>query len=90
MRHFAQELRGLGYRVDYHEQLPDFETGLRLHLSRYRSGLVRLMESAENGAHEGLARMARSLGAQVQITPNNMFLSNRANSGSTPKAARRC
>lgn len=77
MRHFARELRALGYRVDYHEQAPDFETGLRRHMSAYGSRLVRLMESAEHGADQGMARMARALGANVEMTSNNMFLSNR-------------
>jgi deoxyribodipyrimidine photolyase-related protein len=77
MRHFAEELRGLGYTVDYYQNLPDFDTGLSRHLVKYRSGLIRLMEGAEYHAHRGLARLARSMGLDVEITPNNMFLSDR-------------
>jgi deoxyribodipyrimidine photolyase-related protein len=76
MRHFAEELRGLGYRVDYYQNLPDFETGLRRHLRKYGSSRLRLMEGAEYLSHQNLARVARYLGLNVEITPNNMFLSN--------------
>lgn len=78
MRHFAEEMRRRGYEVDYHSVQPDFETGLRQHLKHHQPDRLRIMQDAEWGVTYGLAEMARGLGAKVEVTPNNQFLSDTA------------
>lgn len=75
MRHFAGELRGLGYEVDYRAEQPDFKTGLKAHLREYAPRNLRLMQSAEYGGAERLAKAARGMGVSVETVANNMFLS---------------
>lgn len=75
MRHFAAELREQGFEVDYFEECDDYETALKEHLRDREPNRVRLMETAEHGGSAGLVRMLRRLGAAVEETPNNAFLS---------------
>ena len=74
MRHFADELRGLGYEVDHRPGERDLASGLRGHLGEYRPAEVRIMASADHGVAEELAETARAAGASVRILPNNMFI----------------
>jgi deoxyribodipyrimidine photolyase-related protein len=78
MRHFAQELRELGYQVDYYEAQPDLKMGLDAHLKKYRPSRLRLMETAEHGRSARLAALVEAYNVAVEVTPNNMFLSQRA------------
>lgn len=78
MRHFAGELRTAGYEVDYHEMAEDFETALDAHLRRYQPPVVRIMETAEYGVADGLAKLVRERGGEAAVTPNTMFLSDKA------------
>jgi deoxyribodipyrimidine photolyase-related protein len=78
MRHFADELRHLGYTVDYYPAQPNFTTGLRAHLDRHQPTTVRLMQSAEHGGSARLAELVVRQGVTAEITPNRMFLSDRA------------
>lgn len=78
MRHFAEELRALGYEVDYRELQPDFQAALQSHLRRHRPSRLRLMESAEHGVTDRLAGAARSLGIDVEVTPQSLFISDRS------------
>jgi deoxyribodipyrimidine photolyase-related protein len=75
MRHFAAELRSLGYAVDYRADQPGYATALARHVRRHRPARIRLMETAEYGGSQRLAAMAVSHGIAVEVTPNNMFLS---------------
>ena len=77
MRHFAAELRQLGYTVDYYPAQPKFSPALATHLTHYQPTRLRVMETAEHGGAARLAELAKSHGAAVEITPNNMFLSNK-------------
>ena len=77
MRHFAEELRQLGYTVDYYEAQPHFKPALAAHLDQHQSTRVRLMESAEYGGAARLAKLAEAAGVQAELTPNNMFISDR-------------
>ena len=77
MRHFADELRSLGYEVDYHKVQPSFSSALKKHLEQYQPQRMRLMDSAEFGVAESLAAKARGHGVDVEITPNNLFVSNK-------------
>ncbi len=78
MRHFAQELRELGYRVDYYEAQPNLKAGLESHFKKYRPGQIRLMETAEYDRGARLADILKKYNVPVEVTPNNMFLSHRA------------
>ena len=78
MRHFAQELRELGYQVDYYEAQPNLKTGLKAHFKKYRPGRLRLMETAEHGRSGHLAGIIETYNIPVDLTPNNMFLSRQA------------
>jgi len=77
MRHFAKELRDKGYEVDYYEAQPNLKQALRAHRKKYKTRRLRLMESTEFGVSARLAEMARTEGFEVEITPNNLFLSDK-------------
>ena len=77
MRHFAEEIRQLGYEVDYHAAASSFTAALRQHIRRYGSQRLRMMESAEFGVTETLIQEARKSGLLVETTPNTMFLSDK-------------
>ena len=89
MRHFAQEMRRRGYEVDYHAVQDDFESALRVHLQRHQPDRLRLMQDAEYGVTNRLADLARRLGARVEVTPNNLFLSDSADFQTRAKGKRR-
>ena len=78
MRHFAQELRQLGYRVDYYEAQPYLKPALEAHFDAYQPSQVRLMETAEYGRNVRLVETLEGFGVDVEITPNNLFVSDRS------------
>jgi deoxyribodipyrimidine photolyase-related protein len=78
MRHFAQELRELGYEVDYYPAQPYFKPALKAHMAKHQPTHVRLMETAEYGRSARLAGALKAYGVDVEITSSNMFLSDRA------------
>ncbi len=78
MRHFAQELRTLGYEVDYYEAQPRLGEALSAHCDRYQPSHIRLMETAEHERSQRLAELMKQHNIPVEITPNSMFLSDRA------------
>jgi len=77
MRHFAKCLRARGYQVDYYEQQPSYAAALRDYLRRRQPDRLCLMQTAEHGASEDLARLATGLGAKVVVLASTMFLSER-------------
>jgi len=78
MRHFAQELGELGYEVDYYAAQPHLKPALRAHMVKHHPTHMRLMETAEYGRSVRLADILKTYKVDVEITPNNMFLSDRA------------
>lgn len=78
MRHFAEELRSLGYTVDYHAAAPSFADALDTHLRHYTPDRVRLMATADYGIDTMLAALLAERSVAVDITPNNLFLSDAA------------
>ena len=78
MRHFAQELRELGYEVDYYAAQPHLKPALEAHVAKYRPTHMRLMETAEYARSERLADILKRYEVDVEITPNTMFLSDQA------------
>lgn len=79
MRHFADELRAAGWTVDFRPESPTYRAALDAHVRRFRPRRLRLMEPAEAGAAKRLAATARVAGvAEVEVVPNDMFLSDAA------------
>ncbi len=78
MRHFALELRELGYTVDYYEAQPSAKSALEAHIDKHRPARMRLMETAEYDRSSRLARAVKAYGVDADVTPNNSFLSDRA------------
>ena len=77
MRHFANELRGMGYTVDYRVTGGDFGKALAEHVEEYGPGRIRLMDTAEYGVAGRLARAVEELGVECEVTTQSMFLSGR-------------
>ena len=77
MRHFANELRGMGYTVDYRVTGGDFGAALAEHIEEYGPDRVRLMDTAEYGVAKRLSRAVEELGVECEVTPQSMFLSDR-------------
>ncbi len=78
MRHFARELEELGYQVDYYSTQDNLHPALSEHMSRFAPNKIRLMETAEYGRTALLEKTLLKQGVQVEITPNNMFISSKA------------
>jgi deoxyribodipyrimidine photolyase-related protein len=73
-RHFAEELRGLGYEVD-EVRADDSKLGLAGHLRSCRPSKLITMAATEHGVRAWqLGRMAEELGVPVEVEPNAMFL----------------
>jgi len=77
MRHFAEELRELGYEVDYYQAASSFGGALRKHIEQHGVQRLRMMESAEFGVTDRLIQEAVKNGLSVETTPNTMFLSDK-------------
>ncbi|MGQ9896336.1 MAG: cryptochrome/photolyase family protein [Acidobacteriota bacterium] len=77
MRHYAEELRALGWTVDYYREQPDFETGLATHLRRHRPTRIWLMEPNEYGVADILKHLVAAHGLSLNILPTTMFISER-------------
>jgi deoxyribodipyrimidine photolyase-related protein len=78
MRHFAEQLRDDGFRVDYHtlpSRPPDLREVLQAHLRAYQPDRLLLMETAEFRRAAALAKVAEDLGVKVTVIDNTMFLS---------------
>lgn len=78
MRHFADELRSLGFTVDYHAAKPSYVEPLQEHLKEYRPRQVRIMEPAEFGKGERLSAVVERAGGTAEIVANNQFVSDAA------------
>ncbi len=78
MRHFAAELRALGYKVDYYEDQRDFQSGLRAHVAKAKPAKIRFIETADYHGSRRLQQLARKNKTPIEVVPNNMFLSNRS------------
>ncbi|MEX1118551.1 MAG: cryptochrome/photolyase family protein [Terrimicrobiaceae bacterium] len=79
MRHFAEELRDLGWTVDYHEvsQTPDFLSALKLHLASAKPRDFVMMEPNNFFEGEALGKIAKKLGIEIEHTAPVQFLRSR-------------
>lgn len=77
MRHYVEELRNLGYAVDY-VRAPTMLEGLRQHVEAHRPARLLTMAAAEyRGRKFQQARLADLLGVPVDVLPNTQFLCGR-------------
>ncbi len=79
MRHFAAGLRKAGWTVDYHEMAdtPDFVSALKLHIASATPGGFVMMEPNNFFEKEGIGKIARKLGVEIEYTPPVQFLRSR-------------
>lgn len=80
MRHFARDLRALGWEVDYQliEGTGTFEDGLQRHLQRHRPTKLILAEPNSFPETEAVTKLARKLKTPLEILPTKQFLLPRA------------
>jgi deoxyribodipyrimidine photolyase-related protein len=74
MRRFGADLARDGFTV-HHEQLaPSFAAGIAAHAARYPGVRLRLMEPADRGVADELARAATAVGAAIEVVANPLWL----------------
>lgn len=78
MRHFAEELRADGWRVDYRREQPDFAGAFADHVAEFRPARVKMMEPTEYGVADRLASVVGAAGIPFELLPTTLFLSDRA------------
>lgn len=88
MRHYADDLRARGYRVDY-RQAPTFLDGLRAHLTDAPAAQLVTMASASYDGRQGQLRLSDRLGLPVTVLPNTQFLVGRFNPIPNPAPGKR-
>ena len=77
MRHFAKELKSLGFTVVIHRLCDDPVKALRTTLGEYESETVTIMRSASWGADDAWAEDVRAAGGTPNLVQNDMFISAR-------------
>ncbi|MFQ3582370.1 MAG: cryptochrome/photolyase family protein [Chloracidobacterium sp.] len=77
MRHYAEELRGLGWQVDYRREQPSFEAGFAAHVQQYRPTRIWLMEPTEYGVADLLQQLAAAWQVTLHQLPTTLFVSDR-------------
>lgn len=80
MRHYAAERRAEGWQVDYHllARTPDFETGVRRHLEKFRPEKILLAEPNDYPTTLAVRKLARKLSVPIEEIETNAFLVRRA------------
>ncbi|MGY8779834.1 MAG: cryptochrome/photolyase family protein, partial [Longimicrobiales bacterium] len=73
MRHFANGLRDAGFTVCYH-QAASFEAGLTSHIEAEKPETIEVMEPTDWGYVDRLCEAADSAGCQVEVVPNELWL----------------
>ena len=73
MRHFANGLRDAGFTVCYH-QAASFEAGLTSHIEAEKPETIEVMEPTDWGYVDRLCEAANSAGCQVEVVPNQLWL----------------
>lgn len=77
MRHFRLALEARGFSVFY-QQVQTFEAGFAAYLQQFPHATLRLMQPAEYGVDDRLTAIVSSLGGQLEIVPNTLWLSSQA------------
>ncbi len=76
MRHYAQELRERGWKVDYRliHETPSFEAGLRHHLEEHRPDALVLAEPNSFPETGAVTKLGRKLRVPIEFVPTAQFL----------------
>ena len=79
MRHFADQLKAEGYKVDYvtiedPENAQSFAGELKRAIGRHNPSEVRLTEPSEYRVRETVSNWSRNLDIAVSVTPDDRFL----------------
>jgi deoxyribodipyrimidine photolyase-related protein len=77
MRHFRLELERAGFTVHY-LQTDSFEDGIRAHLRAYPGASITVVQPADHGVAENLARVVSSHGGSLTVAPDESWLSTEA------------
>lgn len=88
MRHYAENLRMNGVRVDYHTS-PDTSTAIKQHLQKYQSEKLITMAASEFRGREYQNDLSRLFNIPATILPNTCFLTSRYNPYRDPKPFKR-
>jgi len=75
MRHFAAELRGAGWTVDYYAEHDDDASAFADHVATARPQRLRLMAQSEFGNTERMTAIARDHGVEVEVFAHCNFIS---------------
>ncbi|BDE07308.1 (6-4) photolyase [Vulcanimicrobium alpinum] len=75
MRHFAEDLRAAGWRVDYRAEQPDFAQAFAAHVAVSAPSRLRIEEQSEWGMTERLCALAHEHGLPVDVTPPSNVVS---------------
>jgi deoxyribodipyrimidine photolyase-related protein len=73
MRHFAEELVALGWKVDYYHEQANFQSAIRKHLDKYSPDQFVMMEQSEYGATKRFTDILKPI--PVQVTKHSHFIS---------------
>ncbi len=87
MRHYAAELEGQGYQVDY-VRAATFRDGWREHLARHRPARIVTMAAAAYPGRRFHASLAEKLDIPVEVLPNTQFLVEQYNPIPEPEAGK--
>ncbi len=77
MRHFRLELIRAGFSVHY-LKTDSFEDGIKAHLKRYPGASITVVQPADHGIAENLARVVSSHGGSLMVVPDESWLSTHA------------
>ncbi len=79
MRHFAEELREAGWKVDYYpyQEAGTYAEALSRHLERWQPEKFRVLAPNDYALHVALPKLARKLGVPIEPVPTNQFLVDR-------------
>jgi deoxyribodipyrimidine photolyase-related protein len=73
MRHYAEAMRGAGYRVDYRAADTAFQ-GVQNHLQEDEPDVLVMMAASSVRGRNLQQSLARKLGIQTKVVPNTQFL----------------
>jgi deoxyribodipyrimidine photolyase-related protein len=88
MRHYAENLRMTGVRVDYHTS-PDLSTAIKRHLREFQPEKLITMAACEYGGLTFQKSLSERFDTPAKILPNRQFLTGRYNPIPQPKPHKR-
>ncbi len=77
MRHFRFALEQRGFVVTY-GQFASFEAGFAAYFEQFPKASIQVMQPAEYGMEQKLEKVISSLGGRLEVVPNSLWLSSKA------------